>query len=88
MRDNMETTITYNDLTNLELKIDHLLVDRTKLVSENQSLRQQLSKTTQERAQLADKNKRVFIRPHKIRHKYIAPYCADSEGLGGLLSRL
>ena len=62
----METTINYNDLTNLELKVDHLLTDRTKLITENQSLRQQLSKITQERAHLTDKNKRAMVKVKTI----------------------
>lgn len=62
----METNLNYNDLGHLELKVDHLLSERTRLVSENQSLRQQLLRVTKERATLADKNKRALVKMKAI----------------------
>lgn len=62
----MNSNLNNNDLGHLELKVDHLLNERMKLISENQSLRQQLLKASKERATLADKNKRATIKMKAI----------------------
>lgn len=54
------------DLINLELKIESLLQLHEQLRSENGYLRQKLSKLTQERAELAEKNEKAVMKIKRI----------------------
>lgn len=54
------------DLVNLELQIETLLQTHEKLRTENGSLRQKLSKLTQERAELVDKNNKAATKIKRI----------------------
>ena len=60
--------IEFNEeqLIHLELQIESLLESRDHLKSENNSLRHKLSKITQERAMLAEKNKTATSKIKKI----------------------
>ncbi len=58
----MAVEVDVADFGQLELRIDHLLNERLGLIAENRSLRQQLVKTTNDRAVLTDKNKRAAVK--------------------------
>lgn len=53
-------------LRDLEEKINHLIATRNHLRMENTSLRKKLSRATQERAQLADKNTKATVMLKRI----------------------
>jgi uncharacterized protein (TIGR02449 family) len=54
------------EFVNLELQIESLLQTYEKLRSENNYLRQRLTKLTQERAELLDRNKKATVKIKRI----------------------
>ena len=53
-------------IISLELQLDHLLNSHHQLGLENQSLRQKLTKLTQERAHLLEKNQQATVKIKRI----------------------
>lgn len=58
--------MTTIELSGLEYQVDHLLRSVERLKAENHSLRQKLSRTTRERSELLEKNRKAALKTKKI----------------------